>query len=79
MGLHHRTRPLQERPGERYQRAHMTTIDGIEIRILCEYGSGDSFERRVHEFTTEGYDKRWPKVLEVANWPISEEERKAIL
>lgn len=56
----------------------MTTVEGVKMSILTEHGSGDSFHRKVHLFTPSGYSYRRPRVLEVANWPIREEERKKL-
>lgn len=53
-------------------------FEGVKMSILTEHGSGDEFHRFVHVFTPSGYDRRAPRVLEVANWPIREEERKEL-
>lgn len=53
-------------------------LEGVEMSILTEHGSGDDFHRYVHEFTPSGYNRRFPRVLEVANWPIPEKERQKV-
>lgn len=54
-------------------------IQGVRIRILTEHGSQSTFHRWVHILDYNGYQKRNPKHLEVANWPIRESERKELI
>lgn len=55
----------------------MPILKGMQMRVLCEYGSQDSFHRWIHEFVWFNYSseaeylKVKPGVMEVANWPPS--------